>query len=382
MSPDELKLFKRVPTNEFERRQQEFNLMREIQRRATVRRRWADLAFSTSCWLLLWLVGALIFMRFEKPYQDWSYFESFYFCFVSLATIGYGDKTPVSNGGRSFFVFWSLLALPTMTVLISNAGDTVVKFIKDATLRVGSVTILPGEDGFADDVKHLLHQASWGRIFPNHSKKHKVPSPRRSFINDLENGSDTSIAPNSNSFDNNCPTEADPACPSRHQQRALSSCLASIRNPHADLPTGPAFHYLLACEIQAVASHLHEGKPRRYTFEEWAWYLKLIGEDERNPELHRGPKAKEVRLYPEGETRSKRQRRRRRRRQHRHMEGEGVGRQRAGSLDHSEEEGEAHKWSWVGTRNPLMGGKEESEWIMERLTERLKEAIAEDMEKW
>ena len=59
-----------------------------------------------------------------------------------------------------------------------------------------------------------------------------------------------------------------------------------------------------------------------------------------------------------------------------------MGRQRAGSLDHSEEEGEAHKWSWVGTRNPLMGGKEESEWIMERLTERLKEAIAEDMEKW
>ena len=48
-----------------------------------------------------------------------------------------------------------------------------------------------------------------------------------------------------------------------------------------------------------------------------------------------------------------------------------------------EREGEdQHKWAWVGTRKPLMGGKEETEWIMERLTERLKEAITEDAEQW
>lgn len=64
------------------------------------------------------------------------------------------------------------------------------------------------------------------------------------------------------------------------------------------------------------------------------------------------------------------------------MEGEGVGRQRVGSLDYLEEEGEVYKWLWVGMRNLLMGGKEESEWIMERLMERLKEVIVEDMEKW
>jgi potassium channel subfamily K len=159
-----------------------------------------------------------------------------------------------------------------------------------------------------------------------------------------------------------------------------------MRDPHADLPTGPRFHYLLACEIQELTSNLHDSKPRQYSFEEWAWYLKLIGEDERDPELHRGPKAKEVKLDTELHDSEKahhhRHHRKRRKNRRRGQHG-GDGRQRGGSLDHGEREGEdQHKWSWVGTRNPLMGGKEETEWILERLTERLKEAITEDAEEW
>ena len=131
-------------TSEYDRRKAEFELMRSIQDRAMTRRRWMAMVTSTCTWIALWLIGALIFWETEKTYQpDWGYFDSFYLCFVSLTTIGYGDRTPISNAGKSFFVFWSLLALPTMTVLISNAEDTVVKFIKDSTLRLGAITILP-----------------------------------------------------------------------------------------------------------------------------------------------------------------------------------------------------------------------------------------------
>ena len=134
----------KTPQSEYDRRRAEFELMRKVQHRAVVRRRWISMAISTGTWVVLWLVGALVFLKTEERYQPgWSYFDSFYLCFVSLTTIGYGDRTPVSNAGKSFWVFWSLLALPTMTVLISNAGDTVVKFVRDATDRVGSVTILP-----------------------------------------------------------------------------------------------------------------------------------------------------------------------------------------------------------------------------------------------
>ena len=150
---------------EFERRETEFNLMRKIQRKAERRRRWVAMATSTGTWVVLWLVGAKIFQVAEAPYQHWSYFDGVYLGFVSLTTIGYGDLTPISNPGKSFFVFWSLLALPTMTILISNAGDTVVKGIRDVTNTIGEVTILPGDKGFRKGVKEVLRQLTFGRLF-------------------------------------------------------------------------------------------------------------------------------------------------------------------------------------------------------------------------
>lgn len=36
---------------------------------------------------------------------------------------------------------------------------------------------------------------------------------------------------------------------------------------------------------------------------------------------------------------------------------------------------ERHKWSWVGHRSPFVGGQEESEWVLERLMERLRELL-------
>jgi potassium channel subfamily K len=73
-------------------------------------------------------------------------------------TIGYGDLCPKSNCGKTFFVIWSLLAVPSLTILISNMGDTVVKAIKDCTLWVGKVTVLPGEQGATVVIKHGLRK--------------------------------------------------------------------------------------------------------------------------------------------------------------------------------------------------------------------------------
>jgi potassium channel subfamily K len=128
-------------SSEFERRKAEFTLMRKIQAKTATRRKWMALGVSALVWLVFWMVGALIFMESEKRYQDWTYFQAFYFCFIAYTTIGYGDFTPVSNAGRSFFVFWSLMALPTITVLISHAGSTVIKIVRDSTIRLGNGTI-------------------------------------------------------------------------------------------------------------------------------------------------------------------------------------------------------------------------------------------------
>jgi len=46
-----------------------------------------------------WLLGALVFAKLE----GWSYWIAFYFCFVSMSTLGLGDFSPETQAGRAFF---------------------------------------------------------------------------------------------------------------------------------------------------------------------------------------------------------------------------------------------------------------------------------------
>ncbi|PNY26825.1 Uncharacterized protein TCAP_03238 [Tolypocladium capitatum] len=345
----------KVPATEFERRKAEFTLMRTIQAQSSSRRRWIAMAIATSSWLALWLVGAVIFEKSEKPYQDWSYFDSFYFCFVAWTTIGYGRLTPKSSAGKSFFVFWSLLALPTMTVLISYASDTVVRFIRRSTLRLGNVTILPGDEGFVGNMKHIISNITFGKVFPGHLDS---ASPE---LAEASKSTDQRLAETRTK--SNKPTLQDDGrgrrrtsvvdqrvsrsrCPQRG--RPPSALISRVRhslsrpcNPHDELPTGTDFHFLLISEIQVIATHLKESKPHRYTFDQWAWYLKLIGEDECNAERHRKAKPKEN-----------------------------------GRDSNDENADKELTWSWVGDCSPLMGSLEESEWILNRLMDRLRESLS------
>jgi len=402
---------------EFERRQKEFELMRQIQRKAERRRRWVAMATSTGTWLVLWLVGAKIFQVCEEPYQHWSYFDGVYLGFVSLTTIGYGDLTPISNSGKSFFVFWSLMALPTMTVLISNAGDTVVKGIRDATNTIGTVTILPGEQGFRKGVKELLRQMTWGKLFDEDIKE----SPP-GFLGDAEEHIDDESEDDAESerhqFGGLRGGESDQreldaekggtrrADRERHERRddatrahaeglrqrhsedgsrsstadsnkraspRRASTMKSSRNrprsskgnraegvPFArtqsfarqDLPNEipkdkNEYHIMLLEEMARVTRHLKNQPPRKYSWAEWAWYLKLIGEDEGNPSTHR-------KAQP-----------------HTH--------DRVGGEGDSKHGDDAHKgqtqWSWVGSRSPLMGSQEEAEWVLEKLTQKLTQEL-------
>jgi potassium channel subfamily K len=334
--------------NEFERRKAEFALMRKIQAKSSSRRRWVAMAISTFLWLVLWLVGAVIFEKAEKPYQSWSYFDAVYFCFEAWTTIGYGDLAPISNAGRSFYVFWSLLALPTMTVLISHASDTVVRIIRDGTILLGNVTILPNDGGFVRNMKQIISKITFGKAFPHY-----------------RNSSSPELAVSSKNIDQRLPgimaesyeqtlLDAYRGCPSAsgvnqgvsqnngpQSTGASSTFTCRLRCNHRDeLPTGTNFHFLLISEIQVIATHLEESKPHRYTFDQWAWYLRLIGEDEHNPQTHCKVKLKGKRQDP-----------------------------------NDEDPDRGLTWSWVGNRSPLIGNQEESEWILGSLIARLRESL-------
>lgn len=102
--------------------QRELSKIHHIKSDFNRRRRWEALVISFAAWLLLWLVSAVIFRLSERS-QGWSYFEALYFTYTSLTTIGYGDFFPTSNFGNVFFVFWSLLAVPVLTSLVTVMGE-------------------------------------------------------------------------------------------------------------------------------------------------------------------------------------------------------------------------------------------------------------------
>ena len=68
---------------------------------------------------VLLLAGTFIFMLLE----DYSLLDSFYFSFITLATIGYGDFSPVTDAGKIATVVYSFAGLGIMAALISTIAS-------------------------------------------------------------------------------------------------------------------------------------------------------------------------------------------------------------------------------------------------------------------
>ncbi|KAK5780751.1 hypothetical protein RI543_001873 [Arxiozyma heterogenica] len=97
-----------------------FQIMERIAKGAYNRGKIYSILTTMTIFIGFWLLGALVFHFAE----DWSFFNSMYFCFLCLLTIGYGsDFTPSTGAGRAFFVIWGIGAIPLMSALISTAGD-------------------------------------------------------------------------------------------------------------------------------------------------------------------------------------------------------------------------------------------------------------------
>ncbi|KAH8831341.1 hypothetical protein DL96DRAFT_1587388 [Flagelloscypha sp. PMI_526] len=126
-------------------RKHEFDAMRHMEERADKMRKYVSLANAFLVFCIVWFVGSAVFMFCETS-AGWTYWNALYFSYIALLTVGYGDFYPASNAGKAFFVIWSLIAVPTMTVLISNMGETIVFWIKRGTISLARRTILPEKD--------------------------------------------------------------------------------------------------------------------------------------------------------------------------------------------------------------------------------------------
>ena len=325
--------------SERERREEEFNFMRKIQEEASTKQKWVALLISGSAWFCLWFIGALVFY-FAEYEQGWTYFQSLYFAYTTLLTIGFGDYKPFSNSGKPFFVFWSLLAVPTLTILISNMGDTVVKGIRDLTLWLGEFTVLPGEAGARHRFKSLVDQTLGGKISRGASDVDAPPGF-------LSGGKDKDEEKANVGGPRAAGTDLLARNVENDELKAAQDAKARGEILRAD---SHVYHYLLIKEFRSVMKHLNESPPRKYSYDEWAWFLKLMGEDEAHHASHRAPPVKITNASPEKEPDMQQ-----------------------GQTD--DKEGEIRQWSWLGNRSPLMGETEEAEWVLERLSMTLEKEL-------
>lgn len=301
--------------SESEKREQEFYIMREIQKLSERNRRYTSLAISTTAALLLWFLGALVFMISEKP-QNWTYFSAMYFSYTSLLTIGYGDLVPQSNAGKAFFVFWSLLAVPTLTILISNMGDTIIKEFKDLTIWIGSLTLLPDEEGLMSTLKigvkrmrKVYKKESEGSA-SNASLRHMIDRLRK-YMEEEELG----LA-----------------------EKAGEQGDKLLRDIHF-------YHFILSKEIRQLMKDVDASPPREYSYSEWSYYLRLLGQDENDATGHR-----RARIHHKHDKRS------------------------SPDLGTADDGGEQN-WSWLGIRSPLMGNSNEAQWLLRRFSARLEKEM-------
>ncbi|KAI9894425.1 MAG: Potassium channel [Vezdaea aestivalis] len=268
-----------------------FDAMRTIQQKSNTFKRWYNLTTSVLAFGLLWCVGAAVFVVAESKSQGLSYFQALYFCYVSLLTIGYGDLSPKSNIGKPFFIVWSLVAVPTMTILISDMGDTVIASFKRGTFTLADFTVLPQKGiwrNFMENHPWLLLKLE--KRAEDHAAARRIAEGLPGPLNE-----------------------------------ELSAPALTIEELAAGAPDEHSLARKLALAIRKTANDLHADPPKRYTYEEWVEFTRLIR----------------------------------------------FSSQSASEVEQTEEEEGIIEWDWIGEDSPMLADSSESEWVLDRLCESL-----------
>jgi hypothetical protein len=285
-----------------------FETMRDVQEKTKRFKQYYKLSMSILAFATVWFIGAIVFWKAEHREQNMTYFEALYFCYVSLLTIGYGDLSPKSNAGKAFFVFWSLVAVPIMTILISDMSDTVISGINRGTSTLADWTIMPRAGVVREFIEDHPKLKCW--IERRQQKKEEDERIERGFV---IQDPDEEIGEAAADYINN-PTVEKIIDESMTSQEILRR---------------------LALAIKKVAQDMQVSPPKRYSYEEWAEFTRLIRFT--------------------AETRKQ--------------------------LEEEEEEDGLINWDWIGEDSPMLSDMPESEWILNRLIESINRYTAKQARK-
>jgi len=71
------------------------------------------------------IVGVIILLGslFYSKVEGWSFLDSFYFCIVTLATVGYGDFHPLTSLGKLFTIMYIFVGVGVLAVFVSTVAE-------------------------------------------------------------------------------------------------------------------------------------------------------------------------------------------------------------------------------------------------------------------
>lgn len=245
--------------------------------------------------------------------------------FSSFTTIGYGDFYPQDNSGKPAFVFWALLALPTLTILIGAVGSTISEGVNAAVLWMGEN--LPEDTPGLGDLKEASANKKKGEDGEFKSAKPK------GFMEDSPQGDEE--------LGNDAEGQA---------VQGLSG------NLHADGDSGKQDQaedyraYLPMTTIKNVVNHLDASPPRKYEFAEWVYFLKLLGEDEEKGTEHTDPSNVQDDQTTNVE-------------------------EPTPNEGNKEKDGKNTNWSWLAKKNPLMSADSEPKYVLGKLMDELEKEL-------
>ncbi|KAF5360721.1 hypothetical protein D9756_004472 [Leucocoprinus leucothites] len=372
-------------------RKHEFELMRYIERSANKTERYIALALSVAAFILVWVGGSLVFWACEINDDHWSYPTALYFTYTSITTIGYGDFFPTTASSRPFFVIWSLVAVPTVTVLIANMGETVLDGVKEGVVLLGRKSLLPErtEEGETRDEKKKekafdTEKGEGGRVREwikrgARTRTKSITSSQQPIRDRSEANEDTATR-----------TEAGPARTAEGTQtreeevreEGTQTVLEETTQEHEENLT---LTVRLAREISRVAKDASQAPPIRYAWPEWVRWLKLMDESGETLGVVSGTASASRRppLGRLGELAGGRG----------HEQHAGSSEQDHGNMAGAVEEEnvseemaevasavEAWRWTWLDDQGPLFSSDTETQWVLNKLCTLLENVTSKEAE--
>jgi MFS family permease len=74
--------------------------------------------------LLFASIFIMLFGTFVMQWlENWRFIDAFYFCFMTLTTIGYGDFAPKTDAGKLFSIFYVLIGLGLILGFINTVFE-------------------------------------------------------------------------------------------------------------------------------------------------------------------------------------------------------------------------------------------------------------------